>query len=258
MTSVILREDAQLLLQVTTMLGKLLLEYGAKYTARKTQYSGWPSRQKRTRSGRFGNTGLDFVSFHMGNESHTKMRRVRTATIDLSKVTRLNDLSRRMTSGQMTMEEAESALLAIQREKESAPLLPVAGGLIGAMAFTLILGASVGDTICAGLAAVCMLAAQRIGERFHVTFLWTPDRVGSEFGRRPGHVPAGPGENFNLAIVGSIMLLFPGISITNSMRDALSGDFISGLTHGMQALATALAIAIGVGTILLIMQGVPA
>ena len=260
MTSVILREDAQLLLQVTTMLGKLLLEYGAEvYRAEDTVQRVAKSAKNVREVDVLATPGWIFVSFHMGNESHTKMRRVRTATIDLSKVTRLNDLSRRMTSGQMTMEEAESALLAIQREKESAPLLPVAGGLIGAMAFTLILGASVGDTICAGLAAVCMLAAQRIGERFHVTF-YVDTLSGSVVSSAAALVMYRLGlvENFNLAIVGSIMLLFPGISITNSMRDALSGDFISGLTHGMQALATALAIAIGVGTILLIMQGVPA
>ena len=50
------------------------------------------------------------------------------------------------------------------------------------------------------------------------------------------------------------MLLFPGISITNSMRDSLSGDFISGITHAMQAVATALGIAIGVGIMLIVNQ----
>ena len=106
MTSVILREDAQLLLQVTTMLGKLLLEYGAEvYRAEDTVQRVAKSAKNVREVDVLATPGWIFVSFHMGNESHTKMRRVRTATIDLSKVTRLNDLSRRMTSGQMTMEE---------------------------------------------------------------------------------------------------------------------------------------------------------
>lgn len=242
------------------MLGKLLLEYGAEvYRSEDTMQRVARSAGSTREIDVLATPGWLFVSFHMGNESHTKMRRVRTASIDLSKVTRLNELSRRITSGQMSMEEAEQALLAIQQEKETRPFLPVIGGIVGAMAFTLILGAGIADSVFSGLAAVAMLAVQRFAERFHLTF-FMDTLIGSVTSAFVAVIlyRLGLVQNLNLVIIGSIMLLFPGISITNSMRDALSGDFISGLTHGMQALAQALAIAIGVGLMLLLLRGVAA
>ncbi len=254
-----LREDAQRLLQVTTLLGKLLLEYGAEvYRAEDTMQRVAKSAKNVREVDVLATPGWLFVSFHMGNESHTKMRRVRTASTNLSKVTHLNELSRRITAGQMTTEESEGALLAIQQEKETKTWLPVAGGIVGAVFFTFILGAGITDAIFSGVAAVTMLAVQRFAARYHVTF-FVDTMIGAVTSATVAMILSlfGWVENFNLVIIGSIMLLFPGVGITNSMRDALSGDFISGLTHGMQALATALGIAIGVGLILLIMRGLP-
>ncbi len=54
----------------------------------------------------------------------------------------------------------------------------------------------------------------------------------------------------DIIIIGSIMSLVPGVAITNAMRDTISGDFISGLSRGMEAVFSALAIAFGVGLIL--------
>ena len=253
-------QDAQQLLQVTTMIGKLLLEYGAEvYRAEDTMQRVAKSAGNVREVDVLATPGWLFVSFHMGNASHTKMRRVRTATIDLAKVHRLNELSRSITSGLLSLEEAEQALLAIREEKETRSWLPVAGGIVGALFFTLLLGASLSDSIFSGIAAVIMLAVQRYSERFHVTF-FVDTLIGSVTSATVAVIMYRLGwiEDLNLVIIGSIMLLFPGISITNSMRDALSGDFISGLTHGMQALATALGIAIGVGVVLLILQGVQA
>ncbi len=35
-------------------------------------------------------------------------------------------------------------------------------------------------------------------------------------------------------IIASIMPLVPGVAITNAMRDTISGDFVSGLSRGME------------------------
>lgn len=254
------REEAQRLLQVTTMIGKLLLEYGAEvYRAEDTMQRVAKSVKNVREVDVLATPGWLFVSFYMDNESYTKMRRVRTAAIHLSKVTRLNELSRKITTGQLSIAQAEHALLAIQQEKETRSWLPVAGGIVGAMFFTLLLGASITDSVFSGLAAVVMLAVQRFAERYHVTF-FVDTLIGSVTSATVAIVLYRLGfiQDLNLVIIGSIMLLFPGISITNSMRDALSGDFISGLTHGMQALATALGIAIGVGLMLMVLRGISA
>jgi uncharacterized membrane protein YjjP (DUF1212 family) len=43
------------------------------------------------------------------------------------------------------------------------------------------------------------------------------------------------------------MLLIPGVVLTNSLRDLISGDTNSGLLRLFEAIITALAIAIGFG-----------
>jgi uncharacterized membrane protein YjjP (DUF1212 family) len=52
--------------------------------------------------------------------------------------------------------------------------------------------------------------------------------------------------NMNTIIIGSIMTLVPGLAITNSIRDIIAGDYLSGLAKGVEALLIGAAIAAGV------------
>ena len=54
----------------------------------------------------------------------------------------------------------------------------------------------------------------------------------------------------NKLIAGSIMLLVPGLALTNSIRDLLEGQLVSGLTRAAEAFFIGLSAAIGTGSIL--------
>lgn len=51
-------------------------------------------------------------------------------------------------------------------------------------------------------------------------------------------------------VIGSLMLLVPGLAITNAIRDSISGDFLSGMTRACEAFMTAIALASGAGVTL--------
>lgn len=51
-------------------------------------------------------------------------------------------------------------------------------------------------------------------------------------------------------IIGGIMLLVPGLSMVNAIRDTMSGDLVSGTARGMEAIFIAVAIATGSGAML--------
>lgn len=51
-------------------------------------------------------------------------------------------------------------------------------------------------------------------------------------------------------IIGGIMLLVPGLSFVNAIRDAMSGDLVSGTARGIEAIMLAIAIAAGSGIML--------
>lgn len=57
---------------------------------------------------------------------------------------------------------------------------------------------------------------------------------------------------FDKIIIGSIMPLVPGISLTTSIRDFFNGDYLSGAIHMIDAILTAFCIAVGVGTVITI------
>ncbi len=59
-----------------------------------------------------------------------------------------------------------------------------------------------------------------------------------------------PGIKLDNIIIGGIMLLVPGLSFVNAIRDTMSGDLVSGTARGMEALFIAIAIATGSGVML--------
>jgi uncharacterized membrane protein YjjP (DUF1212 family) len=51
-------------------------------------------------------------------------------------------------------------------------------------------------------------------------------------------------------IIGGIMILVPGLSITNAIRDTMSGDLVSGTARGVEALIITIGIVAGSGAML--------
>ena len=55
----------------------------------------------------------------------------------------------------------------------------------------------------------------------------------------------GLGQHVEMIMIGNIMLLIPGVLLTNSFRDFISGDMITGLLHFSEAMITAVCVAVG-------------
>ena len=58
------------------------------------------------------------------------------------------------------------------------------------------------------------------------------------------------GASYGPIISGTIMLFVPGVAITNSIRDFLSGDMLAGVTRMVEAILTAVSLAAGAGLVL--------
>lgn len=68
-------------------------------------------------------------------------------------------------------------------------------------------------------------------------------------------VKLGLANNVDHIIIGAVMPLVPGVAITNSFRDILSGDLLSGTARGIEALFVVAAIGVGIATTLLLFGG---
>ena len=55
----------------------------------------------------------------------------------------------------------------------------------------------------------------------------------------------GLGDHQDLITIGVLMLLVPGMALTNAMREIMAGDIISGVNRTAEVILVATAIAIG-------------
>lgn len=68
-------------------------------------------------------------------------------------------------------------------------------------------------------------------------------------------VKMGFGEHADLIMIGGIMLLIPGIAMTNAIRDMLIGDIASGLLRLCNALIISISIACGFAFTIIVLGG---
>ncbi len=197
-------------------------------------------------------TGVFLTVTDGAGRTLTTMRRVRDRTINLDRIAKVNELSRRLADSRLEYTEANTLLEGIAKERTGFSLLPsaVASGLVGG-GFALLQNGGVGEIAAAfcGAATVRFIAhvvSQLHGVRFTFEFLGglAAALVGSLV-----HF-FWPEVSRDIIIVGGLMPLVPGVAITNAIRDVIAGDLLSGLSRGLEAALTAVAVAMGVVIVL--------
>ncbi|WP_459128882.1 threonine/serine exporter family protein [Guggenheimella bovis] len=199
-------------------------------------------------------TGL-FFSIEMGNETLTKVRRIKRAAIDLDIIEELNDFARKFSASDMSIEEANLELDRISQIKHFPENLEVIAGGFTCASFSMLFGASFYDLPLAFITG-CFLRIFLIKIRSFTFGFFLDLLLGSFlftlFIYLGTHIF--PHINTHAVTIGMIMQMVPGVAITMSIRDTLTGDFLSGVSRLNEAVFIALAIAFGVGVGLLAIQ----
>lgn len=185
------------------------------------------------------------ASIRMKDGSYSsQMRRVHATGIDLSAVERLNRLSREVCRTRMPLSYFDAK---IHEAKSGAaypkPLLAAAFAL-GASSFAVFFGGGIWEAVTAALGGLLLyLVDSYSGHRMNAHF----KTVLSSFAAClvAALSAAVIGADGGAVIMGSIMLLVPGVALGVAMRDLLCGDIIAGSLKLLQALLTALMIAFG-------------
>ena len=178
---------------------------------------------------------------------YTRVVRVKNRGIDLSKVTEINDTSRQIVEGKLTIQAAEKVLKDLKSSNRPYGfwLSLLAGGLASA-SFAFLFGGQLREALVAFVAGffIQMVSEQSIlkNSRFFVSFL---GGMLAAFFALLGSVLM-TGLNIDKVIIGAIMTLVPGVAITNAIRDVLHQDYISGAARGLESFLVAVAIAASV------------
>lgn len=187
------------------------------------------------------------VNIQEGERNYTKSVRIKTAANNLRKLDRLNALCRDICRETPPIDENQRRLAEVMEERRYPPAVGyLAYGLV-AFFFTLFWGGRLMDALVAfpcGLVVKWTLSAMG---RVRANVFFTNLLAGMLMALPPLALQQWVGGvNADKCIIGAIMLLVPGIAITNVMRDVLSGDFLTAVTRLAEVLIVAMGIAVGV------------
>ena len=108
-----------------------------------------------------------------------------------------------------------------------------------AAGFAALFGGTWYDIAAAGVVASIVQLVSLANERAHMRWIATAIVGGFLTSLLPHLLQT------EATIAGAVMPLVPGLAMTNAVQDAVRGDMLSGMSHGMQALLTACLIAGG-------------
>ncbi len=192
-----------------------------------------------------------------GQEPQTQTCRLtKSSGNDLLMLERLNAFSRQICVTTPSVEKIHRQLDEILAQPFS-PRQRLAGSVLATFSFALFFGGTLWDGLLAGCVAVLIWAMQekiapfclnQIEFQFIASFL-----SGAVVFLLCGVLP---GLHADKVMIGDIMLLIPGIMLTNSVRDVLLGDIISGLLRLAEALLLAAALALGIMAAIWLVGGV--
>ncbi len=176
----------------------------------------------------------------------SQSRRITGGRTDLTKLDKLNSLSRQICADTPDYEYVEEKLCTICSAKGYPLWLEALGSALIAFAFAVFFGGSYIDGAVASVLGFGLRYATYLLQKAGMNQIFV--NVVASFALSVGAIAlvrAGLGQDVNKILIGNIMLLIPGIALTNSLRDMISGDIMSGLLRFLDALLVAAAIAAG-------------
>ena len=171
-----------------------------------------------------------------GPDDACQVRHVPLSSIHLGRVAAVNNLSREIVEQRCTMEQAWQKIEEIDQIPFTSQWFQVFASGVGSASFisgmlvwcfVLFLSARKANKIMLNILSSALVTLTGV-LFFHFIF----------------------GENMDKIIIGSIIPLVPGVPLTNSIRDFLNGDYLSGTIRMIDAVLVACCIALGVGFML--------
>ncbi|MGG3280669.1 threonine/serine exporter family protein [Paenibacillus solani] len=182
----------------------------------------------------------------------TRLIRISDRTTNLGKIDQVNSVSRSVSLGELTIEEARRALENIEQQQATYPIwLSILLAAISSGCFLIMFRGIWSDfvpaVIAGGLGFSCSVFMHRV----------IPVKFFAEFSgalvigiTSVWMVKFGWGQQLDIIIISSVMPLVPGLLITNAIRDLMAGHLISGLSKGAEAFVTSFAIGAGIAFVL--------
>ena len=181
----------------------------------------------------------------------SQIRHVPLSSVHLGRVAAVNNLSREIAAHKYTVEQAKEKIEQIDQIPFTSNALQVLVSGVGAGAFCYLFGGSPLDCLASFISGLVLwvfvlFLTAKGANKIMVNIL--SSALVTAMGVLFFHVLFG--DNMDMIVIGSIVPLLPGVPLTNSIRDFLNGDYLSGTIRMIDAVLVACCIALGVGIVL--------
>jgi uncharacterized membrane protein YjjP (DUF1212 family) len=195
-------------------------------------------------------TGIMASGYKDPGDMRSLIIRIKSRTVNLDKIEKVNALSRLIYHEKLTVEEFRLRLAKIDARPTYHFWINVLFAGIAAGAFAIMYGGSLLDGISAFFVGLVVKYLVLWAGRYSINDFFINLSGGalvSGLGMILSYI--GFGENPEKIIIGSIMLLVPGLAITNAIRDTLAGDLVAGMARAMESFLVAVSLAAGAGVV---------
>lgn len=194
-------------------------------------------------------TGIMITIIDDNGNNVSILKRVVFRTLNLEKISQINDLSRKISANSISTEEVKKELKIINESKGYNNYILILFAAISSSFFTLIFGGNFYDFLVAFIiGAIIKLISLKLNSLKKINDFFINIICGAVTATLASiSVYFNIGTNLGKIISGSIMLLVPGLAITNAIRDTIEGNLVSGMARALEAFLTAVAIAVGTG-----------
>jgi len=199
-------------------------------------------------------TGIFLTAYGIDGENTTLVKRIRDRTIDLERIELVNSFSRNLSNNIMDYDSAMNLLKKIEETKGYPFVLKLMAASLTAFVFVFIFQGNVFEGIAAAIiGSIIYFFKEKVLQVGLFPFLgfFISGIIGG--GMSVASATLFKGLNVYKIIIGAIIILLPGMAITNGIKDALYGDITSSLNRLSEGIFIVTAVGAGVALILFLL-----
>lgn len=244
--------DINRVLRIATYAGKIILENGGEiYRVEETIIRICNAYNIKNVEPFATPTAIMVSASNDYGQTMSLIKRIKRRGLNLERISLVNDISRNIKNKGLTLEYIESELSKVEATKPYSTRINIIFAGITTAFFALVFGGNLRDFLvsffigCLLKLISSLLSLLQANEFFINTLCGA---IAASIALFSVHINIGT--HVDKIIIGSIMILVPGLAITNAIRDTIAGDLIAGITRTVEAFLIAIAVAVGTGVIM--------
>lgn len=196
-------------------------------------------------------TGVYISVLAPDGEMVTSVKRIKQRNVDLYRIELINSFSRDLSTNPKSYEEAKKILKEIYNAPNFSLIIRLMAACMTAFVYTLFFNGTIPDALTSAVISfgiyMMLEKISKIGSFQFLEFYLSGFIIGIVGLTVQYFIPAINKDN---VITGAIIVLLPGVALTNGIKDILYGDYVSGYAKFGEAMLIIIAMGVGIATAL--------